>query len=77
MPLSEESKKYTCFITPWGLYRLKRNVMGLISAGDEHNLRGDRALAGMENVKKIMEDIVIYDRARETHLARVREVLER
>ncbi len=79
VPLSEESKKYTCFITPRGLYRFKRNVMGLISAGDEHNLRGDRALAGMENVKKIVEpeDIVIYEKDREMHLARVREVLER
>ncbi len=34
VPLSEESKKYTFFITPWGLYQFKRNVMGLISAGD-------------------------------------------
>ncbi len=23
VPLSEESKHYTCFITPWGLYRFK------------------------------------------------------
>ncbi len=77
VPLSEKSKKYTCFITPWGLYGFKRNVMGLISSGDEHNLRGDRALEGMENVKKIVEGIVIYVEDLERHLERVTKVLER
>ncbi len=58
VPRSKDSKSYTCFITRWGLYRFKRNVMGLISAGDEHNLREDKTLSRMENVK-IMENIVI------------------
>ena len=46
IPLDAESSKLTTFITPWGAYRFRRNVMGLISAGDEHNRRGDEALAG-------------------------------
>ena len=40
---------------PWGAYRFRRNVMGLISAGDEHNRRGDEALAGLDNVQKVVE----------------------
>lgn len=65
------------FITPWGLYRYKRNAMGLINAGYEHNRCGDEAIAGIENVKKIVEDILIYDIDLETHLRRVHEVLKR
>ena len=30
VPLDEESSKLTTFITPWGAYRFRRNVMGLI-----------------------------------------------
>ena len=52
--LDEESTKLTTFMTPWGAYRFKRNVMRLISAGDEHNRRGDEALKGIENVVKII-----------------------
>ena len=33
IPLDEASSKLTTSITPWGAYRLRRNVMGLISAG--------------------------------------------
>ena len=76
--LDENSKPLTTFITPWGLKRFRRNPMGLISAGDEHNRRGDEALAGMSNVRKIVEDIVIYDKEPgKVHEERVREVIRR
>lgn len=75
--LDEESRKMMAFITPWGLYRYKRNAMGLINAGDEHNRRGDDAIAGIPNVKKIVEDILIYDEDFTTHIKRVREVVTR
>ncbi|QQP37577.1 Transposon Tf2-6 polyprotein [Caligus rogercresseyi] len=51
--------------------------MGLISAGDEFNRRGDDAIAGIPNVKKIVEDIIIYDKDEDTHLQRVKEVIQR
>ncbi|QQP39080.1 Transposon Tf2-6 polyprotein [Caligus rogercresseyi] len=54
-----------------------RNAMGLISAGDEFNRRGDDAIAGIPNVKKIVEDIIIYDKDEDTHLQRVKEVIQR
>ncbi|TRY71070.1 hypothetical protein TCAL_12980, partial [Tigriopus californicus] len=69
--LDEESKNMMAFIMPWGLYRYKRNAMGLINAGDEHNIRG------IENVKKIVEDILIYNVDLKTHLERVEEVVKR
>ena len=77
IPLDEASSKLTTFITPWGAYRFRRNAMGLISAGDEHNRRGDEALAGLENVQKVVEDVLIYDTNLEAHVGRVREVIRR
>ncbi|QQP31428.1 Uncharacterized protein FKW44_025037 [Caligus rogercresseyi] len=65
------------FNTPWGMFRYLRNAMGLISAGDEFNRRGDDAIAGIPNVKKIVEDIIIYDKDEDTHLQRVKEVIQR
>ncbi|UYV63017.1 K02A2.6-like [Cordylochernes scorpioides] len=77
VPLDEKSKKLTTFITPWGNYRYCRNVMGLCSAGDEHNRRGDEALFGIQNVEKVVEDIIIFDSDYKTHVQRVRQVISR
>ncbi len=75
--LRKGCRHLTTFITPWGHYRFKRNAMGLASAGDEHNMRGDMAIQGIPNVKKIVEDILIYDKDYDTHLKRVKLVLQR
>ena len=75
IPLDEASSKLSTFITPWGAYRFRRNAMGLISAGIEHNRRGDEALAGLENLQKVVEDVLIYDTDLEAHVGRVREVI--
>ncbi|QQP51098.1 Transposon Tf2-6 polyprotein, partial [Caligus rogercresseyi] len=75
--LDKPSSKIMTFNTPWGMFRYLRNAMGLISAGDEFNRRGDDAIAGIPNVKKIVEDIIIYDKDEDTHLQRVKEVIQR
>ena len=75
--LNEESTKLATFMTPWGAYRFKRNVMGLISAGDEHNRRGDEALNSIKNVVKVVEDVLIFDNDFDAHVERVRQVLLR
>ena len=69
----------TTFITPWGANLFKRNVIGLISAGDEHSRRGDEALKGIENVVKVVkdEDVLIDDNDFDAHVERVRQVLLR
>ena len=44
---------------------------------DEHNHWGDEALAGLENVHKVVEDVLIYDTDTdpEAHVWRVCEVI--
>ena len=77
VPLDKECSALTTFITPLGAYRFLRNVMGLVSAGDEHNRRGDDALAGLDNVQKVVEDVIVYDADFATHCIRIRQVFQR
>ena len=44
--LSEDSRKYTRFLLPWGVLEYCVAGMGLSSSGDEWNVRSDQALAG-------------------------------
>ena len=67
--LDEERTKLTTFITPWGAYHFKRNVLGLKAARDEHILRrGDKALKGIENAVKVVEDVLIFDNDFHAHV---------
>ena len=47
-----------------GAFRFHCNIMGLISAGYE-------ALMGLENVQKLVKNIIVDDRGRSSHIARV------
>ena len=77
VPLAEESRSLTTFITPWGRYQYLRNPQGFIGAGDEFNLRTDAAFAGIENMAKVVDDCLIFDDDLDKHTARVRQVLQR
>ena len=60
-PLEEHSSNLTTCLTTWGPYWFRRIVIGLISACGEHNGRIDDAFAGMENVVKVVDDVLIFD----------------
>ncbi len=75
--LDKESQLLTTFVTPWGRFKHKRATMGLSSAGDEFNRRTDAALAGLPNVEKVVDDILIHGKDLESHTKNVREFLER
>ncbi|XP_065182117.1 uncharacterized protein K02A2.6-like [Sycon ciliatum] len=77
VPLDEESRSLTTFITQWGRYQYLRNLQGLISAGDEFNQRTDAAFAGIEQFSKVVDDCLVFTDSFEQHLERTREVLQR
>ena len=77
VPLADESKDLTTFITPWGSFRFERCVQGLSSSGDEFNRRGDVALAGIPRTCKVTDDILCHDDTYASHLKHVITVLER
>lgn len=51
--------------------------MGLSSAGDEHNRRGDEAMLGLKNIEKVVEDVIIFNKDFKDHVSCVEEVLKR
>ncbi|KAK4311797.1 hypothetical protein Pmani_011926 [Petrolisthes manimaculis] len=75
--IAEEDQDLTCFITPWGRYKFRRAVMGLVSSGDEYNRRGDQALGDVPNTIKVVDDILVYDSTYSAHLDHVIQVVQR
>jgi len=75
--LDEASRDLTTFITPYGRFRYRRSAMGFISAGDAFNLRTDLALDGLQQVEKIVDDVLVQDVELAEHVDRVRSVLDR
>ncbi len=77
MEMDEASQLLTTFITPWGRFKHKRATMGLSCAGDEYNRRTDAALAGLDNMEKVVDDIIIHGDNLEQHLEDVKKFLIR
>ncbi|XP_043188392.1 uncharacterized protein K02A2.6-like [Amphibalanus amphitrite] len=77
LPLQESSQHLTTFITPWGRFRFLRAPMGLVSTGDEYGRRGGLALQGLNNVVKVVDDILVHDETLEDHAQHLRAVLTR
>lgn len=76
VPLKEECRHLTTFITPWGRFRYMRNPQGFIAAGDEFNQRMDVAFTNIGNFGKVVDDCLLHDKKFDTHLERTRKVLK-
>ena len=58
--LEEESSFLTTFGTPWGRFRWTRMPFGISSAPEEFQRRVEQALEGLEGVKPIFDDILVF-----------------
>ena len=76
IPLSEESRLFTTFITPFGCYCYNRVPFGLVSAGDIFQRCMRDILDGLDGVICHMDDSLIYSSEPE-HDRRVINVLQR
>jgi hypothetical protein len=79
IPLSRTSRKVTAFCTPFGLYEFTKLPMG-ISIGYQALSRLVDSLLGdikYEYVYNFMDDLVLYSRTFEDHVAHFREVFTR
>ncbi len=76
-PLDEESQNLTTFITPFGRFKYLRAPYGIFSISEHYNRRMDEALAGMQNFRKIVDDVIIFDSNQQEHIVHVRELLRR
>ena len=78
IPIREEDRHYTTFITPWGLYRYKRAPQGYLSSGDGYNRRFADILAHITRLVRCVDDSLLHDDKAniEEHWWRVIEFLE-
>ena len=77
IPMDEEAQALTTFITPWGRYKFLRAPMGLSSSSDVYCQRGDAAMAGLQGVSKVVDDVLVHAANAKDHVKRVVAVLER
>ena len=61
IPLHEESKHLTTFITPWGTYRYLRLPQGFIASGDAYTRRYDELISDIPRKVKCVDDVLIWD----------------
>ena len=61
VPLAEESRPLTTFITPWGRYRYLRTPMGHVSASDAYTRRFDDAIVDIERKFKCVDVVFLFD----------------
>ena len=58
--LSEESKLFTTFISPWGRYCLRRMPFGMSSAPEFYKRTTEKILQDLEGVVCLMDDVLVY-----------------
>ena len=61
VPLAEQDRHYTCFITPFGRYRYKTSPQGFLASGDGYTSRYDKIVAGFQNFTKCVDDSLLWD----------------
>ena len=78
VPMNEEDKDKTAFITPKGLYQFRVMPFGLCGAPATFQRMMDRVIRGLESsVAVYLDDVVIFSETWDDHIQHVREVLKR
>ena len=77
LELSPESRQITTFVTHKGLYRYKRLLFGVSSASELYQHEISTALAGIEGVDNISDDIIVHGPDQKTHDQRLLKTMER
>lgn len=60
VPICEEDRHITTFITPWGRYRYKVSPQGFLASGDGYNQRFDSIIADFPNKVKCVDDTCMW-----------------
>lgn len=77
IPLEENSRDLTTFITPFGRYRYRRLPMGVSVAPEIFQRKMKELLGDLNGVVCYLDDIVIYGATNEEHDQNLSKVLER
>ncbi|XP_041926472.1 uncharacterized protein K02A2.6-like isoform X1 [Alosa sapidissima] len=77
LELTPASRQITTFAVHNGVYRYKRLIFGVSSASEQYQHEIASALAGIEGVENISDDIVVHAADQKTHDQRLYAVLKR
>ncbi len=77
LELSPESREITTFAVHNGVYRYKRLIFGVSSASEQNQHEIANALAGIEGVENISDDIIVHAGDQEMHDQRLHAVIKR
>ena len=65
VPLKESDRHFTTFITPFGRYRYLVACQGSKAAGDGYTSRYDKIVAEIQNMKKCVDDTILWENSLE------------
>ena len=74
-PLDEASQLYTTFITPFGRFKYLRAPYGLSSIAEHYNRRMAEAFEGLTGFRRVVDDVIIYDKDIGSHVEYVKQFL--
>ena len=60
VPLHEDDRHLTTFITPWGRYRYRVAPQGYLASGDGYTRRYDEIVADVPNKTKCVDDTLLW-----------------
>ena len=72
-PLDKASQLHATFIMPFGCFKYFRASYGLSSIAEHYNRRMAEAFEGLTGFKRVVDDVVIYDKDRTSHVAHVQQ----
>ena len=77
IPLHPESRPLTCFITPFGRYVCNRAAFGISSISEWYNRRMDKVVSGLQGIRTIVDDVLVYAPTLSALKKRVHDFLDR
>ena len=77
IPLAEESRKLTTFLTPFGRYCFNKLPFGISSAPELFQQRMSKLLEGLSGMVCLMDDILIFGSNTAEHDSRLEAALKR
>ena len=76
VPVAPEDRHLTTFLTPWGKFRYLTTPQGFISAGDGYTDRTDRIISDFTDVKKCVDDSILWSSDIEANFYKVCSFLQ-
>jgi len=76
-PLDTVSQLYTTFITPFSCFKYLRALYGLSSIAEHYNHQMAEVFDGLTGYHCVIDDVVIYDKDKASHIAYVHQFLKR